>query len=732
MDLNARGHAASPGAACSSEVEADGPLSAEDSVRPLADITNALASGLLLALVAACGRILCPWLFFTDDFQAYFLPGLTAIGRSLRGGHFPLIIPTSWLGGNFVGEYQYAIFNPFILVLSVVSSCFRSLDAAALSIVLPSLALLGFAVHHAARSFDIDTSGARTAALMVGLGSYVLVWCASSWVPGLYSLPWVVLLWSFLHRYIHRGGPWYAWVLCLAGLLTSGWPFSVLAGAALGLVYFVGAAGKRPALLGGAVVGGLLGSVAILPLVEYMGHALRATQAPIPDMWRVTWDILIASFLPLSVSLWQQFDGAFVHADRPIAYLNVFLLFLAPAALIARLRAPRPQRDRRDVERTLVLFVLLVGLPLPAFFHWPMRFLPVLHVFLSLVCLRWWVERRSSEALSGRSLLALVVFGIVLTLQQFQTWDMIAINAAALTGAAVVFGWASRQGAARAATSLCAYTVAVFLLQLYWYEDKSPVAVWGVDERVWASASPKMTLSLFTSADLVDSEVWNTGTVGNVNLLTGTPAVNGYSPVQIEGTFSKFFNGGLHSHLSATGPDIVERLRERAPACDESWLGVLGVERLLVFPGQQALVPELRGWLSDWRESRVGSAVAFERLERPSLLACLPAGLSARIRGSSSRQIVLAVANHAQRPRRLVLRRQWFPGYRAWLDGAEVPVWGVGGVAVGVRIPANRSGLLVVRFAPRSLQVGFILLAVGIVGLLYGIRRSARGRVMGT
>jgi hypothetical protein len=226
--------------------------------------------------------------------------------------------------------------------------------------------------------------------------------------------------------------------------------------------------------------------------------------------------------------------------------------------------------------------------------------------------------------------------------------------------------------------------------------------------------------------------VWNTGTVGNVNLLTGTPAVNGYSPVQIEGTFSKFFNGGLHSHLSATGPDIVERLRERAPACDESWLGVLGVERLLVFPGQQALVPELRGWLSDWRESRVGSAVAFERLERPSLLACLPAGLSARIRGSSSRQIVLAVANHAQRPRRLVLRRQWFPGYRAWLDGAEVPVWGVGGVAVGVRIPANRSGLLVVRFAPRSLQVGFILLAVGIVGLLYGIRRSARGRVMGT
>jgi hypothetical protein len=49
-----------------------------------------------------------------------------------------------------------------------------------------------------------------------------------------------------------------------------------------------------------------------------------------------------------------------------------------------------------------------------------------------------------------------------------------------------------------------------------------------------------------------------------------------------------------------------------------------------------------------------------------------------------------------------------------------------------VRIPANRSGLLVVRFAPRSLRLGFLLLAVGIVGLLYGVRRSARSRVIGT
>src|SRR5262249_46251688 len=147
----------------------------------------------------------------------------------------------------------------------------------------------------------------------------------------------------------------------------------------------------------GAVVGILLGAVAILPLVEYIAHAHRASQGAIPDMWRVTWDALMASFMPLSVSLWQGFEGNFIHADAPIGYLNVFLLFLVPATLLARLRTASVPRDRRDLENTLVLFLFLVGLPMPAFFHWPLRFLPVLHVFVSLACLRWWMERRPSE-----------------------------------------------------------------------------------------------------------------------------------------------------------------------------------------------------------------------------------------------------------------------------------------------------------------------------------------------
>jgi hypothetical protein len=43
---------------------------------------NALLSGLLVAAAAVCGRLVCPWLFFMGDFQAYHLPGLITVGRA--------------------------------------------------------------------------------------------------------------------------------------------------------------------------------------------------------------------------------------------------------------------------------------------------------------------------------------------------------------------------------------------------------------------------------------------------------------------------------------------------------------------------------------------------------------------------------------------------------------------------------------------------------------------------
>jgi hypothetical protein len=71
-----------------------------------AELGNGLLSGLLVAVAATCGRLVCPWLFFMDDFQAYHLPGLITVGRLVRAGELPLLTPTTWVGGDLVGERE--------------------------------------------------------------------------------------------------------------------------------------------------------------------------------------------------------------------------------------------------------------------------------------------------------------------------------------------------------------------------------------------------------------------------------------------------------------------------------------------------------------------------------------------------------------------------------------------------------------------------------------------------
>ncbi|HNF14458.1 MAG TPA: hypothetical protein PK453_12375, partial [Leptospiraceae bacterium] len=54
--------------------------------------------------------------FFRDDYQTQYLPAFYEIGRLLNSGEFPFISTRTLLGGNFAGEYQYAIFNPFSML----------------------------------------------------------------------------------------------------------------------------------------------------------------------------------------------------------------------------------------------------------------------------------------------------------------------------------------------------------------------------------------------------------------------------------------------------------------------------------------------------------------------------------------------------------------------------------------------------------------------------------------
>lgn len=72
----------------------------------------------------------------------------------------------------------------------------------------------------------------------------------------------------------------------------------------------------------------------------------------------------------------------------------------------------------------------------------------------------------------------------------------------------------------------------------------------------------------------------------------------------------------------------------------------------------------------------------------------------------------------------LVVANAWYPGWRAWVDGAEAPVLRVNGLFRGVPVPAGAREVEM-RFEPGSFRVGAAVsvLSAGLLGLLVAVRR---------
>ena len=79
---------------------------------------------------------------------------------------------------------------------------------------------------------------------------------------------------------------------------------------------------------------------------------------------------------------------------------------------------------------------------------------------------------------------------------------------------------------------------------------------------------------------------------------------------------------------------------------------------------------------------------------------------------SRNRVAVLVYASH-DRPVLVAFRRPYFPGYRATLDGREVPVGSYRGLLPTVELPAGElGGKLVLAYRPRALVAGAAIAAV--------------------
>ena len=134
-----------------------------------------------------------------------------------------------------------------------------------------------------------------------------------------------------------------------------------------------------------------------------------------------------------------------------------------------------------------------------------------------------------------------------------------------------------------------------------------------------------------------------------------------------------------------------------------------------------------RAWLTGRAQSIDHPDAALQAISESDLRADPPVeGLESPLEGTGA-VTAIRIEEHGDSMRRaqlsvhedslFVLSEAWAPGWRAELDGKDVPVLRVGGVFIGVQIPSG-GGELTLRYRPWGWIWGCRLGALGFVGLL--------------
>ena len=164
--------------------------------------TAAMAS--LAVLLAVAGGIVAelgePGFFFRDDMQHYFMPMFMEIGGQLAQGTWPAISLRTWFGGNLVGEYQYAVYNPVSLLLYWAIHRMSDPAAAAFVFSVFHLALCSLGTFLLARAVGLRNDLAVVAAVVVSTNNMLVYWFAASWISHLVAFAWSTWAMAFLVR----------------------------------------------------------------------------------------------------------------------------------------------------------------------------------------------------------------------------------------------------------------------------------------------------------------------------------------------------------------------------------------------------------------------------------------------------------------------------------------------------------------------------------------------------
>lgn len=663
------------------------------------------------------------------DGVAQFYPWRLQLHRWLSRGLWPLWNDRQLCGYPFVGNGQSALFYPPNWLYAWVHPRTGMALNAALHFALAALLTLGFC-----RALGLETWAAALGALAFSCGGFMVGWtplptlmdCAA-WLPGCL----LGVEWTLARR---------RWGVCVLGACSG---LCVLAGhlqiSAYVLLATAAFAGIRliwhrrwralPALVAGAALGGMLCAVQVLPALELAGMSPRGAGPPGQGGFAFH---SAAALQPVELKtfVWPDALGTPARGDyrgllvargasygERCGYVGSLTLLLGLAALVF---SPRAGKWMVALSALLILWAAMAGPP-ARLLYFGVPKLGLAGGFNRLLCLYTF-----AAAILGALGVEALVRRLRLCDRPWAGRAALGLGPMALAIlAAELLPWAWRTLPSVPAERLYARTEAV-----QWLEHNirpgdrvlaiTPRAAWRLEERPKAVLPPN-----------------------SATCFEGLQSVEGYDSLyparfrrfaaELEGDYPGHNGPEDCSPLANGNMILLQNPRsELLNLAGARWI-VAREDSLAEPPGTLAKrVEGLDIWRNDGALPRV--FVLPARADTPA-----PNTLRGRLQGvvQMPRRAVPATLDNCNQvtcgpvggtdAQVLAVTQTWYPGWRAWCGGREVPVLPLADTFQAVPLPPGRVGRVMLAYTPTTVTVGLFLSLLG-AGLMAGLVSFVAGR----
>jgi hypothetical protein len=696
-----------------------------------------LAVVVVTAAYACLPYLAHPYFFQRGDTAAQFAPTWFNLGEMVRSGQWPpWLDPDAWAGGNYAAEALYGIYNPLNILVWLWMSAASDLMFATFVVKLVVLVALALGAYLLAREYGAAGWAAAVVATALPFSGFTLYWDAGSWPSGLMAFAYATWLWWVLRRCL-RGvtNPFWGF---LVGVLTvtQGNPYGTLAVVVVGFGLVVegllsrNRSGVVRLVLTGLCIAAFLPLV-FLPLVETADLAVRSQQgALIENSGKLRPGI--GDLFGLSSPTFVPDIRAITGPMRvPATYLFWLVLPLLPWLRYGVLRERARELSGLGVI-TVIYLALTVGPSKLWLFRWPLRLVEYTWLGLAVVFAVLLSQGLQRTHVRGRALgsLAIVLGAGYLAWAQRPEAARQAVAGVliVLVLVAAVLAWVHwREKATAGLAALCILgTGAVLGLQVHAFGENASSRYWHLprdvaamqerfgdrDGRVMQFADLK-PLQQKHPRELV--RAWDTFLPGSMYQVAGVDAVNAYTGMGMR-VFNRHF---CMEYDGLTQPCGYANLWRESAVAGVPIADLMKIDTVVVQPEMAVGVEIPDGWTIAEQTDAVLVLTRDEPLPWPdSRLSWAADGIeveSAETDEPLHEQVEISDTGDGGQ---MIFAALGWPGWKAELDGKEVPVSRTKIGMLMVDVPAGASGTLDVTYRPPGLNVGLAAAGLGTLGAL--------------